>query len=131
MQNAELDESQAGIKIDRRNIHNLREADDTTLMAESEEELNSLLMWVKEKSERAGLRLNIKKKKRTHKDHGIRPHYYMANRRGKGESSDRFLLGRKAMTNLDSVFVEKQRRYLADKGLYSQGYGLPSGHIQL
>ena len=81
--------------------------DDTTLMAESEEELNSLLMWVKEKSERAGLRLNIKKKKITHKDHGIRPHYYMANRRGKGESSDRFLLGRKAMTNLDSVLKSR------------------------
>ena len=61
MQNAELDESQAGIKIDRRNIHNLREADDTTLMAESEEELNSLLMRIKEESEKVCLKLNIKK----------------------------------------------------------------------
>ena len=63
MRNARLDELQAGIKIGRRNINNLRYADDTTLMAESEEELKSLLMRVKEKSERAGLRLNIKKTK--------------------------------------------------------------------
>ena len=61
MRNAELDELQAGIKIDRRNSNNLRYLDDATLMAESEEELNSLLMRVKEESERAGLRLNIEK----------------------------------------------------------------------
>ena len=60
MQNAGLDEAQAGIKIARRNINNLRYADDTTLMAESEEELKSLLMRVKEESERASLKLNIK-----------------------------------------------------------------------
>ena len=59
MQNAGLDEAQAGIKIARRNINNLRFADDTTLMAESEEELKSLLMKVKEESEIAGLKLNI------------------------------------------------------------------------
>ena len=63
MRNAELDEAQAGIKIARRNINNLRYADDTTLMAESEEELKSLLMKVKEKSEKAGLKLNIQKTK--------------------------------------------------------------------
>ena len=63
MRNAGLDELQAGIKISRRNINNLRYADDTTLMAEGEEELKSLLMRVKEESERAGLRLNIKKSK--------------------------------------------------------------------
>ena len=63
MRNARLDELQAGIKIGRRNINNLRYADDTTLMAESEEELESLLMRVKEKSERASLKLNIKKTK--------------------------------------------------------------------
>ena len=62
MQNARLDESQAGIKIDGRNINNLRYADDTTLMAESEEELKSLLMRVKEESEKAGLKLSTKKK---------------------------------------------------------------------
>ena len=64
MQNARLDESQAGIKIAGRNINNLRYADDTTLTAESEEELKSLLMKVKEESEKVGLKLNIKKKKR-------------------------------------------------------------------
>ena len=63
MQNARLDEAQAGIKTARRNINNLRYADDNTLMAESEEELKSLLMKVKEESEKAGLKLNIQKTK--------------------------------------------------------------------
>ena len=63
MRNAGLEETQAGIKIARRNINNLRYADDTTLMAESEEELNSLLMKVKEESENVGLKLNIQKTK--------------------------------------------------------------------
>ena len=63
MQNARLDESQAGIKIVRKNINNLRYADDTTLTAESEEELKNLLMKVKEESEKASLKLNIKKSK--------------------------------------------------------------------
>ena len=63
MRNAGLEEAQAGIKIARRNISNLRYADDTTLMAESEEELKSLLMKVKEESEKAGLKLNIRKMK--------------------------------------------------------------------
>ena len=65
MRNAGLDEAQAGIKIAGRNINNLRYADDTTLMAESEEELKSLLMKVKEKSEKVGLKLNIQKTKVT------------------------------------------------------------------
>ena len=63
MRNAGLDEAQAGIKIARRNINNLRYADDTTIMAESEEELKSLLMKVKEESEKVGLKLNIQKTK--------------------------------------------------------------------
>ena len=63
MRNARLDEAQAGIKIARRNINTLRYADDTTLMAESEEELKSLLMKMKEKKEKAGLKLNIQKTK--------------------------------------------------------------------
>ena len=63
MRNAGLDEAQAGIKIARRNINNLRYADDITLMAESEEELKSFLMTVKEESEKAGLKLNIQKAK--------------------------------------------------------------------
>ena len=65
MRNARLDESQTGIKITRRNISNLRYTDDATLMAESEEELKSLLMKVKEESEKAGLKLNIQKMKIT------------------------------------------------------------------
>ena len=89
MRKAKLDELQEGIKIVRRNINNLRYADDTILMVESEEELKSLLMRVKEESERANLRLNNKDK-----DHGILPHYFMENRGGKCESSDRVpLLG--------------------------------------
>ena len=63
MRNAGLEETQAGIKIARRNIHNLRYADDSTLMAESEEELKSLLMKVKEESEKAGLKFNIQETK--------------------------------------------------------------------
>ena len=66
MKNAGLEEAQAGIKIARRNINNLRYADDTTLMAESEEELKSLLMNVKEESEKVGLKLNIQKTKTMH-----------------------------------------------------------------
>ena len=66
MRNARLDEAQAGIKIARRNINNIRYVDDTTLMAESKEELKSLLMKVKEESEKAGLKLNIQKKRSWH-----------------------------------------------------------------
>ena len=66
MQNAMLDEAQAGIKIGGRNINNLRYADDTTLMAESEEELKSLLMKVKEESKKAGLKLRIQKRRSWH-----------------------------------------------------------------
>ena len=66
MRNAGLEEAQAGIKTARRNINNLRYADDTTLMAESEEELKSLLMKVKEESEKVGLKLNIKKRRSWH-----------------------------------------------------------------
>ena len=72
-----LDEEQAGIKIAGRIINNLRYADDTTLMAESEEELKSLLMKVKEKSEKAGLKQHSK-----NEDHGIWSHHFMANRWG-------------------------------------------------
>ena len=117
MRNAGLEEAQAGIKIAWRNINNLRYADDTILMAESEEELKSLLMRVKE-SEKAGLKLNIKKAKIIVSG----PIIYMANRRGKMEPVIDFLflgskitldcdcsheirrqllLGRKATTNLD------------------------------
>ena len=74
----QLDESQVGIKIARRNTNNLRYADDTTLMAESKQEIKSLLMRVKEESEKTGLKRNTKF------------HRFMANRRGKSRNSDRF-----------------------------------------
>ena len=80
-----MDESEAGIKIARRNINKLRYADDTTLMAESEEELKSLLMKVKEESEKVGLNLNIQKTKIMASGPNFK-----ANRRGKSGSSDRF-----------------------------------------
>ena len=83
MRNAGLEEAKAGIKIARRNINKLRYADDTTLMAESEEELKSLLMQVKEESEKVGLKLNIQKTK----IHGIRSHHFMANRWGNSGNS--------------------------------------------
>ena len=89
MRNARLDEGQAGVKIAGSEINNLRYADDTTLMAESEEELKSLLMRVKEESERVGLKLNIQKTK----DHGIWFHHFMANRWGNSGNSDRLYLG--------------------------------------
>ena len=84
--NARLDEAQAVIKISGRNVSNLRYADDTTLMAESKEELKSLLMKVEEKSEKAGLKLNIQKPK----DDGIRSLHLVANRWGNNGNSDRF-----------------------------------------
>ena len=80
MRNAGLEVAQAGIKIAERNINNLRYADDTTLVAESEEELKSLLMNVKEESEKVGLKLNI---------HGIQSHHFMPMRWGKNGNSDR------------------------------------------
>ena len=85
MRNAGLEEAQAGIKIARRNISNIRYADDTTLMAESEEELKSLLMKVKVESEKVGLKLNIQK----NEDHGIWSHPFMGNRWGNSGNSVR------------------------------------------
>ena len=85
MWNARLDEAQAGIKAPRRNINNLRYADDTTLMEESEEELKSLLMKVKVESEKAGLKLCIQ----NNKDHGIQSHHSMANRWKNNGNSNR------------------------------------------
>ena len=85
MRNARLDEAQAGIRIARRNIDNLRYADDTTIMAESEEELKSLLMEVKEESEKAGLKLNTQKTKIM----AFSPHHFMANRWGNNGNNER------------------------------------------
>ena len=120
MQNARLDEAQAGIKIAGRNINNLRYADDTTLMAESEEELKSLLMKVKEESEKAGLKLNIQKTKimasgpitswqidgetmEIVTDFILGGSKITADDDCSHEIKRHLLLGRKAMTNLDSV----------------------------
>ena len=89
MRNAGLDEAQAGIKIARRNNNNLRYADDTTLIAESEEELKSLVMKVKEESEKANLKLNIQ----NNKDHDVLSHHFMANRWGNNGNSGRFYFG--------------------------------------
>ena len=83
MRNAGLDEAESAIKIARRNINNLRSADDTTLMAENEE-LKSLLMKVKEESEKADLKQHTK-----NQDHGIRPHHFEANRWENSENSER------------------------------------------
>ena len=94
MRNAGLEETQAGIKIASRNINNLRYADDTTFMTEGEEELKSLLMKVKEETEKVGLKLNIQKKK----DHGIRSHHFMGNRWGKIENSVRLYFGGSKIT---------------------------------
>ena len=85
MRNAGLDEAQAGIKIAGRNINNLRYADDTTLMADSEEEFKSLLMKVKVESEKVGLKLNIQK----NEDHGIWSYHFMGNRWGNSGNSVR------------------------------------------
>ena len=86
IRNAMLDEAKAGIKIARRNINNLRYTDDTTIMAESEEELKSLLMKVKEESEKVGLKLNIRKTKIMD---SLWSHHFMAKRWGNSGNSDR------------------------------------------
>ena len=119
MRNAGLDETQAGIKIAGRNINNLRYADDTTLMAESEEELKSLLMRVKEESEKAGLKLNIQKTKiitswqtdgktlETVTDFLFLGSKITADGDCSHEIKRRLLFGRKVMTNLDSIFKNR------------------------
>ena len=124
MRNAGLDEAQAGIKIAGRNINNIRYADVTTLMAESEEELKSLLMTVKEESEKAGLKLNILKMKIMASDpitsweidgetvETVRDFIFLGSKiTADGDCSHeikrRLLLGRKTMTNLDSILKSR------------------------
>ena len=118
VRNAGLDEAQAGIKIAGRNINNLRYADDTTLMAERREELKSLLMKVKEESEKVGLKLNIQKTKimtsgpitswqidgETVREFILGGFKIIADGDCSHEIKRCLLLGRKAMTNLDSIF---------------------------
>ena len=140
MQNARLNEAQAGIKTYGKNINNLRYTGDTILMAESEEELKSLLMKVEEESEKADLKLNLQK---TMASSAITSWqidgeivetetdliFLGSKITTDGDCSDeirRCLLQRKAMTDLDSVL--KSRHYFADKGQYSQSYGFSSSH---
>ena len=145
-QNTGLEEAQAGIKIAGRDIKNLRYADDTTLMEESKEKLKSLLIKVKEESEKAGLKLSIQKMKimasgpitswqidggtvETATDFIFLGSKITADGDCSHEIKRRLLLGRKAMTNLDSIL--KSRHYFADKGLSSQSYGFSSSHVHM
>ena len=143
IRNAGLDETQAGIKIAGRNINNLRYADDTTLMAKSEEELKSLLMKVKEEIEKDGLKFNFQKTKI------IQSHHFMANRWTKGENSGwLYFLGlqnhcrwwlqpwnKKMLTPWQKSYdqprqhIKIQRHYFAKKGPSGQGYGFSSSHV--
>ena len=141
MKNAGLDETQAGIKIAGRNINNLRYADDTTLMAENEEELKSLLMKVKEESEKVGLKLNIQKMK-------IMASGPITSWQIDGETVRDFIfLGSKMTADGDCSHeiktlapwkksydqprqhIKKQRHYFANKGPSSQSYGFSSNHV--
>ena len=143
MRNAGLEETQAGIKIARRNINYLRFADDTTLMAESEEELKSLMMKVKEESEKVGLKVNIQKMKimasgpitsweidgetvETVSDFIFGGSKITTDGDCSHEIKRRLLLGRKVMTNLDSIL---KSRDIANKGRSSQGYDFSCGHV--
>ena len=144
MWNAGLDEAQAGIKISRRNINNLRYADDTTLMAESKEELKRLLMKMKEESEKVGLKLNIQKIRSWHL-----VHHFLAKRWGNNGNSERLYFFRlqnhcrwwlqpwnwKTLTPWKKSYdqsrkhIKKQRHYFANKGQSSQSYGFSSNHV--
>jgi len=145
MRNAGLEEPQAGIKIAGRNINNLRYADDTIHMAESEEELKSLLMKVKEESEKVGLKLSIQKMKivasgpitsweidgemvETVSDFIFWGSKITADGDCSHEIKRRLLLGRKVMTNLNSIFKSRDIT-LPTKVRSSQGYGFSSGHV--
>ena len=144
MRNAGLDGAQARIKIAGRNINNLSYADDTTLMAESEEDLKSLLMKVEKESEKGGLKLNIQKTKimvsspitswqidgetvETVADFIFGGSKTTVDGDFIHEIKRRLLLGRKVMTNLDSIL--KSRDITCQKGLSSQSYGFSSSHV--
>ena len=146
MRNAGLDEAQAGIKIAGRNINNLRYADDTTLMAESEEEQKSLLMKVKEESEKVGLKLNIQKTKimasgpitsqqingeivETVAEFIFGGSKITADGDCSHEIKRRLLLGRKVRTNLDSLLKNRDIILSTNKGPSNQGYGFSSNHV--
>ena len=145
MRNAGLEEAQAGIKIAGRNISNLRYSDDTTLMAESEEELKSLLMKVKVESEKVGLKLNSQKTKITasgpitswevdgEKMETVSDFIFLGSKiTADGDCSHeikrRLLLGRKVMTNLDSILKSRDITLPTKVQISSQGYGFSSSH---
>ena len=144
MRNAGLDEAQAGIKIARGNINNLRYADDTTLMEENEDELKSLLMKVKVESEKVGLKLNIQETKimasgpitswqidgetmETVTDFILGGSKITADGDCSHEIKRCSCLGRKVMANLKHI--KKQIHYFTNKGPSHQGYGFSSGHV--
>ena len=147
MRNTGLDEAQAGIMIAGRNINNLRYADDTTLMAESEEELKSLLMKVKEERGKVGLKLNIQKTK-------ITAYGPFTSWQIDGETvetvADFIFLGSKITAGVDfshemkktftpckesydqpRQHINKQRHYFVGEGLSNQGYGFSSDHVRM
>ena len=143
MRNAGLEETQAGIKIARRNSNNLRYADDTTLMAESKEELKSLLMNMKEESEKVSLKLNIQKSKimasgpitswqidgetmETVTDFILGGSKITADGDFSHAIKRRLPLGRKALTNLDSIL---KSRDITLSTKVRQGYGFSCGHV--
>ena len=143
MRNAGLEEAQAGIKIAGRNNNNVRYADDTTLMAKSKKELKSLLMKVKEESEKVGLKLNIQNTKimasspitswqidgkamETVRDLIFWGSKIPADGDCSHEIKRCLLLGRKVVINLESIL---KSRDITDKGLYSQNYGFSSSHV--
>ena len=145
MWNARLDEAQAGIKIARRNVNNLRCADDTTLMAESEEELKSLLMKVKEESEKVGLKFSVQKIKvmafgpiiswqivgettETMTDFILGGSKITADGDRSHEIKRNFLLGKKSYDQ-PREHIKKQRHYFASKGPSSQSYVFSSSHL--
>ena len=143
MRNAGLEEAQAGIKIARRNINNLRYADDTTLMAESEEELKSLLMKEKEESEKTGLKLNIQKTKimasgpitsweidGENNGNSVRLYFWgLQNQMVTAAMKLKdLLLGRKVMTNLDRIFKSRDIT-LPTKVCLVRAMVFSSGHV--
>ena len=146
MRNTGLEETQAGIKIAGRNINKLRYADDTTLMAEREEELKSLLMKEKAESEKVGLKLNIQKTRimaigpitsweidgttvETVSDFIFWGSRITVDGDCSHEIKRHLLLGRKVMTNLDSILRSRDITLPTKVCLSSQGYGFSSGHV--
>ena len=144
LRNAGLDEAQAGIKIARRNINNLRYADDTTLMAENEE-LKILLMKVKKESEKVGLKLNVQKTKIMASGpitswqidgetmETVRDFIFLCSKITEDgdcrhEMKRCLTLGRKA-NDKSKQCIKKQRHYFANKGLYNQSYCFSSSHV--